>query len=214
MNKTFLISTICLTVSAASLMAQNPAPKDDNPLSGLNLSDFPEANANANVKASASSNTDTVPSPFVKDFTGHLIVMDHGTPKDFDASTLSNVKYWAFYYSGSWCPPCQAFTPHLVDFYRYFKKSHPNFELIFVDRDPTEAGLLAYMTADEMTWPALKHADRFLSTVVALKQSKGIPELLLTDENGKTLSDSTRPNGTDPGRVMDDIKKMVPTPGT
>ena len=212
MNKTFLISTFCLAVSAAGLVAQDAAPKDDNPLSGLNLND--SANANANVKASAGSSDGLTPSPFVKALTGHLIVMDHGTPKDVDVSTLSNVKYWAFYYSGSWCPSCQVFTPHLVDFYRDFKKSHPNFELIFVDRDPTEAAMLAYMSADEMAWPALKHADRLLHVVTALKQSHGIPELLLTDENGKTLSNSTGPNGTNPGRVIDDIKKMVPTPGT
>ncbi len=210
MNKAFLLPALLLVMSTARLMSQNaanPAAKSDDPLAGLNLGDSPKPAAGATATADGTS------SPYIKDFTGHLMIMDHGTPKDFDAASLSGVKYWAFYYSASWCPPCQEFTPHLVDFYRYFKKSHPNFELILVNRDRSEDDMLAYLKADEMTWPALKYSDRYLPKVVAQKSGTGIPDLMLMDGNGKVLSDSYQ--GTEyvgPEKVMDDIKTLVPAP--
>ena len=207
MKKRILVSASCLALGLINLPAQNgatPAPKSDDPMAGLNLGDSTGTPSTAGGPAS----------PFVAKFKGHLIVMDHGTPKDFDASTLNGVKYWAFYYSASWCPPCRAFTPKLVDFYKYFKKSHPNFELIFVNDDHSEADMLAYMKTDDMTWPAVRFSDLDDSRLTARKYcGPGIPDLVLTDENGKVLSDSY--NGQDyvgPTKVMDDIKKMVPQP--
>jgi len=191
------------------ILAQaSAAPANDNPMSGLNLGDT----------TSASSDTDTTPSAFVEQFKGHLLVMDHGTAKDFDASTLKDVKYWAFYYSASWCPPCRAFTPKLVEFYRYFKKSHPNFELIFVGNDGTQDAMLAYMKADEMPWPSMKYPDLDQAKVSVKKYfGPGIPDLVLTDENGKVLADSfdeSKTNYLGPEQVMEKIKKLVPMPGT
>jgi nucleoredoxin len=203
----FLSLAVCLSLSLLNLPAQgpaNPKPASDDPMAGLNLGDSPGSHSNSN----------TPPSTFVAQLKGHLIVMDHGSPKEFDASTLKDVKYWAFYHSASWCPPCRAFTPQLVDFYKYFKKSHPNFELVFVSADRDEESMRAYMKDDEMTWPALKFADSGQPGVSVQKYfGGGIPDLVLTDENGKVLSDSF--HGQDyigPTQVMNDIKKMVPRP--
>lgn len=207
MNK-FLISVGCLALGLMNLPAPaqpNPAPASDNPTAGLNLDGSSGAHAGDGGPVS----------PFVDKFQGHLIVLEHGKPVPFDASTLKGVKYWAFYYSASWCPPCRAFTPHLVDFYKYFKKSHPNFELIFVNDDRSEDDMLAYMKNDDMTWPAVRFSDLDSLSLNAKKYcGPGIPCLVLTDANGKVLSDSF--HGQDyvgPEQVMDDIKKMVPRPG-
>jgi nucleoredoxin len=205
--KTFLVSVGCLAMGSMHLHAQNGAtraPATDNPMAGLNLGD----------STGSPSGGSTTSSPFVAKFKGHLIVMDHGTPKEFDASTLKDVKYWAFYYSASWCGPCRAFTPKLVDFYRYFKKSHPNFEVIFVGNDGTQAAMVAYMKEDEMAWPSMKYPD-LDQPAVSVKKYFGpaIPDLVLTDENGKVLSDSFHGEKyVGPTKVMDDIKKMVPRP--
>lgn len=207
MMRKFFVSVSCLAMGLMNLSAQNqanPPPANDNPLAGLNLNDSPGSHSEDGTPAS----------PFVLKFKGHLIILNNGTLKAFDASTLKDVKYWAFYYSASWCPPCRAFTPQLVDFYKAFKKSHPNFELIFVNDDQSEDAMLAYMKTDEMSWPAVRFSDIDDSRLAAKKYcGPGIPCLVLTDENGKVLSDSF--HGQDyvgPEQVMEDIKKMVPLP--
>ena len=87
------------------------------------------------------------------------MILDDGTPRALNPSKLVGVKYWAFYYSASWCPPCRAFTPDLVSFYNDFKPSHPDFELIFVNDDRSEDDMLNYMKGDSMPWPAVWYSD-------------------------------------------------------
>jgi nucleoredoxin len=203
---------VCLSVCWSTIQSTdgqttNAAPASDNPMSGLDLS---------GIDGAPATNTDTTPSPFVEKFKGHLLVMDNGTPKEFDASTLKGVQYWAFYYSASWCGPCRAFTPKLVDFYKYFKKSHPNFELIFVGNDGTQADMLKYMQGDNMPWPTMKYPDLDQPAVSVKKYfGPGIPDLVLTDAKGTVLSDTFNPDKTKylgPNKVLDDIKRMVPMP--
>jgi len=142
-------------------------------------------------------------------FGNSLVVLQGSDLKPFDTSHLKNVKYWAFYYSASWCPPCRAFTPKLVQFYATFKAQHPNFELIFVNDDRSEDDMLAYMKSDGMAWPAVRFSD--IDSVNGKQYcGSGIPDLVLVNSDGKILSDSF--NGSEyvgPEKVMDDIGRMV-----
>jgi nucleoredoxin len=194
----------CVAMGSMSALAQSPAPASDNPTAGLNLDDTP----------GSTSGSITTPSPFVAQFTGHLTVLENGALKDFDASTLKDVKYWAFYCSAAWCPPCRAFTPKLVSFYKSFKKTHPNFELVFVTDDRSEQQMLGYMKQDKMSWPALTFADRANSQIgVAKYFGDSIPDLVLVDGNGKVLSDTNDgQNYVGPEKVLADIPKLVPAP--
>jgi nucleoredoxin len=145
-------------------------------------------------------------------FKDSLIIMSGGSPQDLDTNTLRGVRYWAFYYSASWCPPCRAFTPVLVNFYNSFKPSHPDFELIFVNEDRDESDMLDYMRADAMPWPAIRYADIDNPELEAKKyRGVGIPWLVLVDADGNVLSD-TLFNGMQANQqhVIDDIRSMVP----
>jgi nucleoredoxin len=173
------------------LKAQASAPASDNPTAALDLGDSQSL------------------SGFAAKFNHHLVVLDNGNLKPFDASTLKNVKYFAFYYSASWCPPCRAFTPKLVDFYKSFKAQHPNFDLIFVNHDSSADDMLAYMKTDAMAWPAVRFDD-IDSTKANQYCGEGIPDLVLVDASGKVLSDSFQGSEyVGPYKVMDDIKSMV-----
>jgi nucleoredoxin len=182
---------LCLHLSAQSARS---ATASDNPTAGLDLGDAVSLTG------------------FPGKFDGHLVSLADGRLQKFDASSLKGVKFWAFYYSASWCPPCRAFTPTLVDFYKSFKAQHPNFELIFVNHDNSEDDMVNYMKTDGMTWPAVRFDD--IERVKANQYcGEGIPDLVLVNADGKVLSDSfDGSNYLGPQKVIDDIKSMVPTP--
>jgi nucleoredoxin len=195
MRKLSATAMLVFFIGLFPLGAQNnPAPASDNPQAGLNLAD-------PNARASLTG--------FAGRFDHHLVALADGHAKPFDAAALSGVKYWAFYYSASWCPPCRAFTPKLVEFYNSFKAQHSNFELIFVNHDSDADAMLEYMKTDAMPWPAVRFDD-IDSTGANKYCGPGIPDLVLVDEHGKVLSDSF--NGPDyrgPEAVIGDIQSMV-----
>lgn len=189
------------TASAMVLMARDIFfPSEDNVKKGTSV-------------ASTSSPAKAAPlSDFAAKFGNNLMIMDDEKPKSFEATRLAGVKYYAFYYSASWCAPCRAFTPDLVRFYRTFKPSHPEFELIFVNLDRSENDMLSYMNSDSMQWPAIWYADIDNPEIEAKKYcGEGIPCLVLVDDRGRVLSD-TYVNGqyTDPHHVIDDIRAVMP----
>jgi nucleoredoxin len=186
-----------MVLGATGILAQAAtlAAPSDNPTAGLNLGGDAAAPDLG---------------PLATQFAHHLISAPDGEAKTFDPAGLHGVKYWAFYYSASWCPPCRQFTPQLVQFYNDFKPKHPNFELVFVNHDQNEDAMLAYMKTDAMQWPAIRFDD-IGQTGMNKFCGRGIPDLVLVDDQGSVLSDSF--NGGEylgPQHVIDDIQKMVP----
>jgi nucleoredoxin len=147
---------------------------------------------------------------------GHLVSAD-GSPFTFPANApASSLHDIAIYYSAQWCPPCHAFTPVLVDWYKKFKPAHPHFELVFVSNDHDKASWLAYMKETAMPWPAFSFDDLPQNGQHITKfAGSGIPDLVLVDDGGKVLSDSFTANGVyvGPREVMADIEKIL-GPGT
>jgi nucleoredoxin len=152
------------------------------------------------------------PEPIVRPaekLAGHLVAVKDDHFENFDTAGLKDVKYFAFYFSASWCPPCKVFTPKLVDFYNSFKPGHPDFELILLDQDASQEEMLSYMIAGKMPWPAVRF-DAIDSADANKYRGEGIPDLVLVDAQGKVLSDSF--DGytyLGPDKVLDDIKQMV-----
>jgi nucleoredoxin len=99
-------------------------------------------------------------------------------------------KYYVFYYTASWCPPCQAFTPSLVEFYN--KNKNDNFELVLITSDRDEGSMEDYAVSKKMPWPLLKlkKADDFK------KKFKhgvtGIPSVIVCDLEGKIVTTNGR----------------------
>ncbi|KVH95556.1 C1-like protein [Cynara cardunculus var. scolymus] len=96
-------------------------------------------------------------------------------------------KRLGLYFSASWCPPCQRFTPNLVDVYDELV-AKGDFEVIFVSADEDVESFNGYFS--KMPWLAVPFTDS--KTREALDgrfKVKGIPHLVFLDENGKVLSD-------------------------
>ncbi len=148
--------------------------------------------------------------PVAPTLKGDLIALDGKKPKPFADTKLANAKYFAVYYSASWCGPCRAFTPKLVEWYKKTKPAHPEFELIFVSSDNSEKEMEEYMIADAMPWPALVLAKKKTNKSVTRYAGQGIPCLVFIDAEGGVLSNSYE--GTTyvgPHKVLADIDKTL-----
>jgi nucleoredoxin len=99
-------------------------------------------------------------------------------------------KYYVFYYTASWCGPCQQFTPSLVEFYK--KNKNDNFELVLITSDSEEDSMEDYAVSKEMPWPQLKlkKADDFKKNFN--HGVKGIPAVIVCDLEGKIVTANGR----------------------
>jgi nucleoredoxin len=127
------------------------------------------------------------PSVFDKLLDGNLVKLD-GRSLKAARDVEKPLKYYVFYYTASWCGPCQAFTPSLVDFYNEHKNA--NFELVLITSDRDEKAMAKYAQEKSMPWPQLKlsRTDKFKSETK--HGVTGIPSLIVCDLEGQVVSRS------------------------
>jgi nucleoredoxin len=141
---------------------------------------------------------------------GDLVALNGKRVGKFDDAPLANTKYFAVYFSASWCGPCRAFTPDLVTWYNQNKPKHPEFELVFVSSDTDENSMEAYMAGDKMPWPALKYSKIKSNKSLRQYAGRGIPCLVFVDAEGKVLSNSYEgANYVGPRKVLKDIGQTL-----
>ena len=95
---------------------------------------------------------------------------------------FSKKDHFIFYYSASWCPPCQRFTPLLSQFYRE-NSQKAKFECILVSNDRSAEDMYIYMK--KMPFPAFDFNKRGIA--VPYMAGGGIPYLALVNAQGKVL---------------------------
>ena len=103
---------------------------------------------------------------------------------------LASKEYIVLYYSASWCPPCQKFTPDLVKYYNEMKKAKGSkmpFEVILVTSDRSENAMLGYMKSKKMPWPAIDFGKESKIDVVKKNSPRGIPYIAVLDKDGKAV---------------------------
>jgi nucleoredoxin len=115
-----------------------------------------------------------------------------------DVSSLRGPgKVLGLYFSASWCPPCHAFTPKLVECYNALKAAGKDFEVVFVSSDKSMAEWQKYF--ESMPWLSIPQGDKRKEQLSKMFDVEGIPTFALVDaETGKTISANAR------GGVMSD----------
>jgi thiol-disulfide isomerase/thioredoxin len=123
----------------------------------IKQADLAEADAKrlADWKPAAPEAPAAEPSVFDEVLDGNLVILDGKRLKKHEI-TAKPTKYYVFYYTASWCPPCQAFTPSLVDFYE--KNKNEDFELVLITSDKDEDAMEGYAKQKKMPWPQLKQS--------------------------------------------------------
>jgi len=135
----------------------------------------------------ASTETAANRSDFTTRVFDDLVVAKGKRLVDFEPEEGAQPKYFAFYRSASWCPPCRKFTPDLVDFYKKQKRRGTAFELVFVSSDRSEDLMAEYMNDYDMDWPAFQYGK---NKNIVKRNGTGIPNLIITDADGNKLLDS------------------------
>jgi thiol-disulfide isomerase/thioredoxin len=135
------------------------------------------------------------PSVFDDVLDGNLVKLDGKSLKSFK-DFEKPAKYYVFYYTASWCGPCQQFTPTLVKWYE--KNKNKNFELVLISSDQEEDAMEEYAASKKMPWPQLE-----LKKSKAFKGKfdhgvRGIPSVIVCDLEGKNL-----------GNLRSDLEKLA-----
>jgi len=120
-------------------------------------------------------------------FDGNLVILDG---REFVPHTLAGKpeKYYVFYYTASWCGPCQAYTPELVRFYNSERRKGNHFELILVSSDRNEEAMLAYARDKKMPWPQVEFSKRQQVNGALGHGVRGIPAVIVCDLEGNIIS--------------------------
>jgi nucleoredoxin len=98
----------------------------------------------------------------------------------------------AIYFTASWCPPCRAFTPVLVQAYTQLQTDGKSFEVVLVSHDRDKASMERYMKDADMPWVAMPFGDKRIEALQRKFSVSGIPKLVVIDDTGKTLSADAR----------------------
>jgi nucleoredoxin len=147
----------------------------------------------------AAAPASSTPSVFDEVLSGNLEILDGRKLKRYEM-VAKPTKHYVFYYTASWCPPCQAFTPELVKFYNREKKDNNSFELVLITSDREEDAMEEYAKEKNMPWPQLK-----LSKAKDFKSKfkhnvTGIPSVIVCDLDGTVVSRS---------RSLDEVAKIL-----
>ena len=124
------------------------------------------------------------PSVFDEVLDGNLVKLDGNSLKKYEMTERPK-KYYVFYYTASWCGPCQQFTPSLVEFYNEHKNE--NFELVLITSDQEEGAMEKYATDKKMPWPQLKFKEAPKFKKEFKHGVTGIPSVIVCDLEGKNL---------------------------
>jgi thiol-disulfide isomerase/thioredoxin len=181
----------------------------------LKASALSEADAKRLAEWKAPAATDAAPaaaaapSVFDKVLEGNLVKLDGKSLKRF-SEPVKPAKYYLFYYTASWCGPCHKFTPSLVQFYDKYRPKGNDFELVLITSDSDEGAMEEYAAEFKMQWPQLKlsKADKFKDEFK--HPGTGIPNLVLTDTEGKLIKGSYEGgNYVGPTVVMNHLEKLL-----
>jgi peroxiredoxin len=137
----------------------------------------PDLSAGQKAPGFEAKTTDGKQVKFPDDYKGKIVLLD----------------FWA-----TWCPPCRAEVPNLVEAYQKFHAQ--GFEVLGVSLDQPNAGttLTKFTEQTKMAWPQV-YDGKFWQAAVAVQYGiQSIPRPILVDgDTGKILAEGSDVRGAD-----------------
>jgi nucleoredoxin len=138
---------------------------------------------------------------------GPAMVRADGGP--VPSTSIADKEYVMLYFSASWCGPCRAFTPSLVEFYDN-KRGGGKFELIFVSSDRSPVDMQKYMNEYRMAFPAIPFNRIDPSGIKGAYGGRGIPHLVIVGRDGDVISSSyVDGQYVGPRKVLADMEQLL-----
>ncbi len=95
------------------------------------------------------------------------------------------IDFWA-----SWCPPCRADMPHLVQVYKQYRNK--DFEIVGISLDRTDDAWKKGIKDLNITWPQMSDLKFWQSEGAALYGVNSIPHTVLIDKDGVIIDKNLR----------------------
>lgn len=112
----------------------------------------------------------------------------HDGKKYRRAKIEKSPQYYLLYYSASWCGPCRATAPQLVEKYRTEIADDPDIALIHVSRDSREGDASKWAKDAGLPWLTVLPVNVGRSKLMEYRAVDATPFYALIDRDGNTLA--------------------------
>ncbi len=107
------------------------------------------------------------------------------------------IDFWA-----SWCPPCRAEMPKLIEAYKTYKGK--DFEIVGISLDKENEAWVNGIKTLNITWPQISDLKFWDSDLAAAYGINSIPHLVLLDKEGKILA-----RGLSADQAVDKLSELL-----